>query len=772
MSNHDQHSEATEEQLKPYYNKVYLQADSIARYFMIGFFAFGILLSFFHDTYLIAIIMGGSSLAVFFMIQTFIPDSQFLRYATSFLFWNFGVQYLFQMKGLSEMHFVFFIALTVLLFYEDWKLLLPATIYAILTHVVFYAYGDVGLLSTHLPEAQNTTTTSFILHMSLLLTYAALCLRWSMMQRDQTHESAIRAITMERQLTMMNTNIMFADSISQGNLNVDYPSSQTDRLGQSLLNMRSSLAEATKREERERFSTSGLAKIGDILRQHANSLELLCDHVLEEIVKYMKANQGAIFMIEEKDTTNVHLKLMACRAWDRKKYLQKNVTLGEGLIGQAAIEKQTIFMTKVPNNYITISSGLGQANPACVLIVPLKSEDEVVGIIELASFKAFRDYEIAFLEKVGESIASTMITTQNNQRNKELLEKSHALTEQMRAQEEEIRQNMEEMQASQEEMVRKEKEINRLLEDSRRNEQLLKDKMEEVKKMEEADKLKTEKMLAELEQNRKIMTRVIEELPEKIFLKDEAGRMLLLNSAIASGYNKSVDELIGKSDFDLFPKEVAQGFREIEEEIISSGKPLTLYEDFPDANGEVRNLYTVKMPFRFPDSSKIGILGYQVDITEIRGMENKVKESERIMRKKEEEAMHYMKNYQRTLLDVLDQLPHKIFLKDESGKMVLVNTVVAKAHGMSIDELIGKSDFDFVDAKTAQDWRNQELEIIKKGSETYIFNENLHGEEKTLKSTKMAFFIHHLNQTGLLGVQTDITELQSLKAQLDFKKGK
>ena len=91
--------------------------------------------------------------------------------------------------------------------------------------------------------------------------------------------------------------------------------------------------------------------------------------------------------------------------------------------------------------------------------------------------------------------------------------------------------------------------------------------------------------------------------------------------------------------------------------------------------------------------------------------------------------------------------------------------IVAKAHNMSVDELIGKSDFDFVDAKTAQDWRNQELAIIEKGSETYIFDETLHNKTKTLKSTKMAFYIPHLNQTGLLGIQTDITELQELKKQ-------
>jgi PAS domain S-box-containing protein len=148
----------------------------------------------------------------------------------------------------------------------------------------------------------------------------------------------------------------------------------------------------------------------------------------------------------------------------------------------------------------------------------------------------------------------------------------------------------------------------------------------------------------------------------------------------------------------------------------------------------------------------------------------KLQEIENIKREDKEEhdkLISYMNKYKSTLLGILDQLPHKIFLKDKDGKMTLVNTIVAKAHNMSVDELIGKSDFDFVDSKTAQNWREQELAIIKKGSETYVFDETLNGETKTLKSTKMAFYIPHLNQTGLLGVQTDITELHELKKQAE-----
>jgi PAS domain S-box-containing protein len=616
----------TDEQLKPYYDKINRHADRITSGFMVGFFALGLLLSVFFETYLIAFVMGGISLGIYFGVRSLIPSSSAVRMIASFLFWNFGVQFLMQMHGQYEMKFTFFIALTVLLFHEDWKVFIPATVYSLITIVILYTYRDSDFVKTYFENSQQITLTSFVIHITSILFYAGLCMWWATLQHRQTKESATAALMMERQLGMVDVNIAFADNISQGNLKASYGAENADALGNSLINMRDSLVRAADREEREKFANLGLARIAELLRQHAESLDTLCDKVIEETVKYMKANQGSIFVVESNTEKESYLKLMASRAWDRKKFLNKTFAFGEGLVGQVAIEKQTIFMTKVPNHYVTITSGLGEANPNCILIVPLKSEDHVVGVIELASFKVYQDYEIKYLEKVGESIASMILTTRNNQKTKELLEKSNALTEQMQAQEEEMRQNVEELEATQEEMARKNREIERLLVQADEKEKALQKQL-------------TETQVIKLESD-----------------------------------------------------------------------------------------------------------------------------------KKNEELLTYMNSYKQTLLNILDELPHKIFLKDGQGRMVLVNTVVAKAHHMSIDELIGKSDFDFVDAETATQWRNQELEIIKKGSETYVFNETLGGETKTLKSTKMAFHIPHLNEIGLLGIQTDITELQMLREQADEAK--
>jgi PAS domain S-box-containing protein len=216
-------------------------------------------------------------------------------------------------------------------------------------------------------------------------------------------------------------------------------------------------------DQKQNWTTQGLAKFGEILRQNNDDMQDFSYHIISNLVKYIDANQGGIFMVNDDDKNDVFVELLAFYAYERRKYMEKRIEPGVGLIGRCVQEQKTIYMTELPEEYIKITSGLGQSVPNALLIVPLKVNDEIFGVVELAGFNAFEDHVIKFVEEVGESIASTISTTKINIRTTQLLEQSQQQSEEMAAQEEEMRQNMEELQATQEEADRRSTEMQGLV---------------------------------------------------------------------------------------------------------------------------------------------------------------------------------------------------------------------------------------------------------------------------------------------------------------------
>jgi PAS domain S-box-containing protein len=258
------------------------------------------------------------------------------------------------------------------------------------------------------------------------------------------------------------TKAMFADEIAKGDLKANLTNiSAKDVLGVSLVNMRNQLAKAAEDNKRRSWTTEGLAGLTEILRSNHDMKEL-SENVIRYIIKYLGANQGSVF-IAEKENQQTILALQACYAYDRKKILEKRIVPGEGLAGQAYLEGDYIYLTQIPENHVSITSGLGQSLPRCILIMPLKNNDKIEGVIELAAFNNLEDFEIEFVQLVAENIASVINNVRNNELTRRLLQESKRQNEEMQAQEEEMRQNMEEMQATQEEMRRKDLEISALL---------------------------------------------------------------------------------------------------------------------------------------------------------------------------------------------------------------------------------------------------------------------------------------------------------------------
>jgi len=264
----------------------------------------------------------------------------------------------------------------------------------------------------------------------------------------------------------------FIDNLRQGKLDEALPAEQKkDALTKALLKLREYMVQSKKDQEQRRIEeeqrnwvTQGLAQFAELLRKNNDNLEELSYNIIHYLVNYMKINQGGVFLVNNDNEENTYFEMKACVAYDRKKYADKTIQWGEGLIGRCALEKETIYMTEVPEDYVNITSGLGEATPKAILIVPLKANEEIYGVIELASFHPFHQYEIEFVERLGESIALTISTVKTNIQTSKLLKETQIQAEKMSQQEEELRQNLEEMKATQEESERRELEMQGILE--------------------------------------------------------------------------------------------------------------------------------------------------------------------------------------------------------------------------------------------------------------------------------------------------------------------
>ncbi len=267
--------------------------------------------------------------------------------------------------------------------------------------------------------------------------------------------------------TKLNEKVKFIIELTKGNYNTEFHIvSEEDELGESLLKMRENFLQAAEEEkkrkekdEKQNWMTQGLARMGEILRQDNDNIETLSFNVISYLVSFLNANQGGFFVINDDNEKDKFIQQVAGIAYNRRKYTKKRLEFGEGIIGRCILEEKTIYMTELPNDYIEVTSGLGKANPNCLLVVPLQFNKITYGVIEIASFHVFEPYKIEFMEKVAESIASTIATVKINLQTTDLLKESQKQADLRAQQEEKLRQNVEKLRATQEEARRQEEKL-------------------------------------------------------------------------------------------------------------------------------------------------------------------------------------------------------------------------------------------------------------------------------------------------------------------------
>ncbi len=204
------------------------------------------------------------------------------------------------------------------------------------------------------------------------------------------------------------------------------------------------LAETTKVNQEQDWLKTNVARFTRML-QGQRDLLTVARQILNELAPLVNAHHGAFYMTETDDEGPV-LKLFASYAYQERKSVNNQWRFGQGLVGQAALEGKRIVLTKVPADYIQISSALGEAPPHAIVVVPITFEGEVKGVIELASFDKYSGIQLAFLDQMLESLGIVIATIEATMRTDELLRQSQSLTEELRSQQEELQQTNEELE--------------------------------------------------------------------------------------------------------------------------------------------------------------------------------------------------------------------------------------------------------------------------------------------------------------------------------------
>jgi signal transduction histidine kinase/HAMP domain-containing protein/ActR/RegA family two-component response regulator len=211
-----------------------------------------------------------------------------------------------------------------------------------------------------------------------------------------------------------------------------------DNINQMIANLR----ETTEKNAQTDWLRSNLARIGGRM-QGQRDLQALCTMLMSEITSVVQAQQGAFFLLAQDDLGEPHLRLTSAYGYGGDESLFK---IGEGLVGQAAVEKGRLRVDGAPANYLTIKGGLGEAPPSDIVVLPVLFEEQVLGVIEIASFLRYSEQHLIFLDQLVETIGVVLNTIIANTRTEELLAQSQRLTQELQVQSDELQRTNAELQ--------------------------------------------------------------------------------------------------------------------------------------------------------------------------------------------------------------------------------------------------------------------------------------------------------------------------------------
>ncbi len=236
-----------------------------------------------------------------------------------------------------------------------------------------------------------------------------------------------------------------AEQIAAGHFNLYFKTgSSTTGIYAAVQKMVKNLQQITSEQEQQNWLRRGQTQLSERMRGEQTILQL-AENILQFITPYLDASVGAFYLLqltEKKD----YLKMIASYAYTWRNNSNYEFQIGEGIVGQVALERKLFVTHKVPANYMLIQSGLGESNPHALLVAPILYENTLIGVIEFASFSAFTEAHLELLKLTRPAIAIAINMAQSRTQTQELLEQSQLQAEELRSQQEELQQTNEELQ--------------------------------------------------------------------------------------------------------------------------------------------------------------------------------------------------------------------------------------------------------------------------------------------------------------------------------------
>jgi len=238
------------------------------------------------------------------------------------------------------------------------------------------------------------------------------------------------------------------------------------------------LKDTTLKNSEQDWLKTNLAKFSRML-QGQKDLLTVGRLILSELAPVVSA-QHAVFYILDSSKEPPQLMLLASYACKGQSAVGSQLGLGEGLVGQCALEKQKILLSNVPPDYIRISSGLGDAAPQNIIVLPVIFEGQVKGVLELASFERFKPTHQAFLDQLTESIGIVLNTIVANMRTEDLLKQSQSLAQELQSRQQELQQTNQELQEKARLLAHQNQEVERKNQEVEQARQALEEKAKQL----------------------------------------------------------------------------------------------------------------------------------------------------------------------------------------------------------------------------------------------------------------------------------------------------